>query len=437
MQTKSRNRRGRLFLVALAIAACSISVAAATAKPNDTVTLNILMQATGNTPWDVVNANFAKAYPNIKINMSYVPTATLPQVLLTQLQGGNGPDLFYGSGGSGGANSLLPLARQGYVADLSGRAWSSKMPAEFDPIQKIGSKRYIFPLDIPVIAIMYNPVLLKQSGFSVPTSFAQLLTLCKAAPSKGITALTIAGAAAPNTGLTSTALATSFVYSKDPTWEAKRAAGKVTFAGSPLWTDALEHFVAMFKAGCYQPGAEGAGGNAARGLVAAGKALGEVLPTAAYPQIKAVNPDAPLAMAAFPSDKPNQQYVPVLASDSLAVNAHSGHLKEALTYIDFLARTGQSRLMARLHGGFAWNDYKKLSQGKLNAKSFTASGLSWASGLGPVLQAKHVITRLGALEWPNGEVYTVLGTDMQGLMTGQKSIPQVLSDMDAAYNKGR
>jgi len=433
----SKGMRGRLLYAVVAAAAiATLSVGAASATRTATTTITIMMQSTGTTPWDVVNANFEKAYPNIKVNMAYVPTATLPQVLLTQLQAGSGPDLFYGSGGSGGANSILPLAKQGYAADLSGQAWSKKLPSEFDPVEKIGTKRYMFPLDIPAIGIMYNPVLLKQEGFSVPASFAQLLSLCKAAQSKGLSALTIAGAASPNVGLTSTALAANFVYAKDPSWDAKRAAKKVTFSGSPLWTDALRHFVAMVQGGCYQPGAQGAGGNAARGLVAAGKALGEVLPTAAYPQLTAVNPNIKLALAPFPADKPNQQYLPILASDSLAVNAHSKHLKEAITYLNFLARTGQSRLMARLQGGFAWNDYKRLSQGTLDAKSFASTGLNWAAGIQPTLKAKRVVTRLGALEWPNGQVYTVLATDMQGLMTGQKTIAQTLSDMDTAYNQG-
>lgn len=430
---RTTGTRGRILLALVAVVAlASLSAGAAGAKRTDTITLNVLMQSTGTPPWDAVNANFEKANPNIQINMEYVPTATLPQLLLTQLQGGNGPDIFYGSSGSGNTNSLIPLVNQGYLADLSKQAWSSKIPKEFDSLDTLKGKRYLFPLDIPSVGIMYNPVLMKQNGFSVPNSFAQLLSLCKAAQAKGMSALTIAGAAGPNLQLTADALGAAYVYSKDPNWDAERAAGKVTFANSPLWTSALNHFVSMYQHGCYQQGAAGAGGNAARGLVANGQALGEVLTTAAQPQLLAVNPNVPLAMAAFPGDRPGAGYLWVGPSDSLAVNAHSPNLKAALTYIDFLARTGQSRLMAGLQGGFSWNDYKRLTQGKLTTKDFAKAGFAWASGIQTALNAGHGLTS-GVYDWPNPNVATALDTDMQGLMTGQKSVAQTLSDMDAAW----
>jgi raffinose/stachyose/melibiose transport system substrate-binding protein len=35
--------------------------------------------------------------------------------------------------------------------------------------------------------------------------------------------------------------------------------------------------------------------------------------------------------------------------------------------------------------------------------------------------------------WPNGEVYTVLGSGVTGLLTGQKTINDVLTAMDQAW----
>ena len=106
---RTTGTRGRIlftFVVVLALAA--LLATAAGAKRTSTITLNVLMQSTGTAPWDAVNANFEKANPNITINMEYVPTANLPQLLLTQLQGGNGPDIFYGSSGSGTRTRSFP-----------------------------------------------------------------------------------------------------------------------------------------------------------------------------------------------------------------------------------------------------------------------------------------------------------------------------------------
>ena len=165
-----------------------------------------------------------------------------------------------------------------------------------------------------------------------------------------MSALTIAGAAGPNLQLTADALGAAYVYSKDPNWDAERAAGKVTFANSPLWTA-----LSITSSRCTSMGAISKVLRAPVGMRLAGR-----WPTARrsvrcsrplpQPQLLAVNPNVPLAMAAFPGDRPGAGYLWVGPSDSLAVNAHSPNLKAALTYIDFLARTGQSRLMAGLRG---------------------------------------------------------------------------------------
>lgn len=88
--------------------------------------------------------------------------------------------------------------------------------------------------------------------------------------------------------------------------------------------------------------------------------------------------------------------------------------------------------MATLQGAFSWSDYKQLEEGSLSQSDFQRTGLSWASGYLPTIRAKRV-RQLGNLLWPNGKVYDVLGTDIQGLLTGQKTIDGTLSDMDAAW----
>ena len=37
--------------------------------------------------------------------------------------------------------------------------------------------------------------------------------------------------------------------------------------------------------------------------------------------------------------------------------------------------------------------------------------------------------------WPNPDVYDALGAGVQGLLTGQKTVDQVLEEMDAAWDK--
>ena len=65
-----------------------------------------------------------------------------------------------------------------------------------------------------------------------------------------------------------TDLAVATVYGKDKHWAGELRAGKVTFDGTPGWHQALQEFIDMNNAGCFQPGATGTthdlGGRAVR-----------------------------------------------------------------------------------------------------------------------------------------------------------------------------
>ena len=85
-------------------------------------TLKVLAQSNGqgNPQLQAIFDRFQQLNPSIKIDATYLPIGTTyANTLRTQLQGGNAPDVFYVTAGSGGLQSVLPLAKAGYVADLA------------------------------------------------------------------------------------------------------------------------------------------------------------------------------------------------------------------------------------------------------------------------------------------------------------------------------
>ncbi|MDW8339710.1 MAG: ABC transporter substrate-binding protein, partial [Thermoleophilia bacterium] len=126
-ESRGRPRATVLALVAALSAALVLAVNASGA-PSQTVTLKLLAQSTGaggNVQMQAVIEKFQQRYPNIKVDATFLPIGTAyAQALRTQLQAGNAPDVFYVTAGSGGLQSVLPLAREGYVADLSRRPWA-------------------------------------------------------------------------------------------------------------------------------------------------------------------------------------------------------------------------------------------------------------------------------------------------------------------------
>src|SRR3954451_94083 len=119
MRTRMRYLPAALLLLALLTAGS----AAARTTAHTVTTIRVMGQTSGAGAWDAWVKNFEKANPDVDVQLDLVLAANLGQTLLTQLQAGNGPDVFYVQGGSGQINSTLNLAGANRLANLSSSPW--------------------------------------------------------------------------------------------------------------------------------------------------------------------------------------------------------------------------------------------------------------------------------------------------------------------------
>jgi raffinose/stachyose/melibiose transport system substrate-binding protein len=365
-------------------------------------------------------ADFEKANANIKVNVQYLPQATLGQATVTALQAGNAADVLYTNGGTGQLHAVFPLGKAGYLADLSQRPWAKDVPAAAHDLYWDGDKLYGLPMGLSLVGVVYNTALFQQLGLQVPTTFDELVGSCGTIKAAGKIPMALAGQAP---GLYAQAPAAGTVYAADPNWNDERAAGKVTFAGTPGWHTALQEFVDLNDAGCFQPGASGATIINAANLLGTDQAVMFLAPSAAIGAIRGVNPNFAAAMFPVPGPSADSTRAVTEYNDSFSVNAHSTNLEAAMALVDFLAQPEEQRAYANIQGEIAVPD--------------SASGTLPAlySAFGPLLQQNKAVT-LPSRIWPNPAVGTALTPGMQGLVTGQKTIMDVLTDLDNAWNSG-
>jgi raffinose/stachyose/melibiose transport system substrate-binding protein len=402
-------------------------VSVTSAKTHATVTLKVLAQSNGqgNPQLQQVFDAFQKQNPDVKIEATYLPIGdTYANTLRTQLQGGNGPDVFYVTPGSGGLQSVLPLAKAGYVADLSKRAWATKIPLATSarPLYWQNAKLYAVPIDVVPVGVLYHPDVLSSLGLKVPTTMKQLLSACATAKSKGKSFLNIAGASAQNSGLLAVEIAGSYVLAKDPQWNAKRKAGKVTFAGTPEWRTTLQRIVDMKNAGCFPAGAEANDNVPATPGFVSGQVVSWVLPASITNLIKSFNKQAQYNFFAMPGETAASTRVFASPTDAFAVNSKANNKAAALKFVDFWATPAASGAYSKATGAAS---VYQAGSGKHLAYELR--------GIAPVLKQKDKVHTLMQIEWSNPAVYDTLGKDVQGLLTGQKTVAATLADLDAAW----
>jgi raffinose/stachyose/melibiose transport system substrate-binding protein len=238
----------------------------------------------------------------------------------------------------------------------------------------------------------------------------------------GSSIFALAGSVPANTGIMTVEIATSTVYGPNPDWDKDRADGKTTFAKTKGWQQALQAVVDMNKAGCFQNGAAGAGFADLTNASSSGKAYGFFAPSGAAKSIMdAAGGHVTLVALGAPSPA-DKNYLSISSDIGLAGNAKTKSPKLVEDFIKFSVSQEEAKKFADAQGTIPIG-------GDLNASDLLPQYQPVAD------QLTNKDYRTFAVDnWTNPQVYNALGTGVTGLLTGQKTVDDVLKDMDAAWD---
>jgi raffinose/stachyose/melibiose transport system substrate-binding protein len=408
-------------LVVLALlGTLSVFASGAAARKHDVTTVTLIAAARETVALNAAIARFEQQYPNIDINPTYGPV-TAP--VLSGLAAGTAPDIMsLGVGGapSAGIPSVWAFGPR-YLVDLSGRPWAKQLWQPLLPLLSVAGKVYAAPLTNAVLTVVYNKDLFAQLGLTPPTTWAGLLAQCNQISDQGKVPIKLPGADALSMGFVGAAMSANTVYSTDPTWGPKRAAGKVTFKGTPGWRQALQSLLDMKGARCFDPSPTTVTAAAAYSAFNAGQAPMMITSSGdAVLNIQQVNPALNIGFFPLPGQNIKSTWVLINPLVNLTVNAASPVKQQALQFLDFIGRSWQSVAFS--------NDENAISS------------LDAAKGVAPVKlglfgpSIKEHRLAISPLNWannPNGAA--VFRAGIIALLAGTKTIDQVLAEVDAAW----
>ena len=362
--------------------------ASAAAQSGQQVTISLSFIATGSEQMAPLIDDFQKANPNIKVNVQYLPQATLGQATVTALQAGNAARRAVHQRRHRPTH-LGVCAGQGRLSDRSVTARLGQgRPRAAHDMYFDGTKLYGAPMGLSLVGVVYNTALFQQLGLADPFDVWRPGGPVGKGKAAGKTPMALAGQAP---GLYAQAPAASTVYAANPNWNEDRAAGKVTFANTPGWQMALQEFQDLNKAGCFQDGAS------ADTIVKAFQMLGNeqavmfLAPSAAIGGILGVNQNFKAAMFPVPGPTPESTRAVTEYNDSFSVNAKSPNQEAALKLVDFLAQPDQQKAYAKIQGEISVPD------------SVMGTVPDLYSSFAPLLQQNKTVT-LPSLIWPSPAV---------------------------------
>lgn len=367
--------------------------------------------------------DFEEQHPEVTIEIVETPNDQHGQTMRTQLQGGNAPDLFYVVSGSGDSQSWEPLAEAGYLHDLTDQQWAADaVPESARDLYLQDDKQYALPVDLTAATTLMNTGVMEELGIEPATTRDELLDQCTTARDAGKSLFALAGGSAPNAGYHALQVAASTVYASDPQWDAKRAEGETTFASSD-WKQVLEQIVEFNDAGCYQDGVAGAGFDQLFPSVAQGRATTVFAPAGAIAALRAQVPDGEFEVGVLPGEEADDSRLLASPVNALAVNEASEHKDTAVEFLEFLAQPENQNALAEANGNIS-----------IQAALSDAVPEQYPL-LAPYFEQQDQLVTQPSLVWPNG-VYEELGKGVQGLLTGQATVDQVLESLDAVHDRG-
>jgi raffinose/stachyose/melibiose transport system substrate-binding protein len=416
-------RIGTRTLIGLAVIILTLGASSASAKPRATVTLKLYQNAAYTNATTLLIGNFERVFPDIHIEATYLPSATLQPTLLTLLQAGTPPDMMYMSAGTSSAASIFTLAKAGRVIVLGARPWAKRLKPLAEATTYNG-KTYAWTAGVTPAAVWYNRDIFRQTGVAVPKTMAELLSACKKFSAAGKIPIAY-GMGAGNLSQQSSMIVDRFgqyLFGPDPQWIKKRTAGTTTFASSPGARRALQSVLDMKDAGCFPPRAEGVSKVQLDAMVASGQAAMYMANAALIQSFVAANPNLPLGVFVLPADQANRTTLSYFISPNIGISssAPAANRAAAIKFLDFLGRPKQTALFNRVANQVTFHD--------------AAKGIvePWAKPLVQYFQGKKPRTSGEEFgDTPNpGYRVTVAAPAFVGLFTGQMTVDQALKYLD-------
>ena len=415
-----RLRAGLLLVLVLGIALTAWVGVGMGATPT---TVSVIWNPNERDSFEAVKKGFERENPNIKVSVTYAGLgAGYGPQLRSLLQAGSAPDVLYVLPGSATVYSVRTLGREGHLDVLPGKKWDDRVPKDLKVHVSLKSKVYAIPLMQAPITVGYNKGLFEQLGLKPPTTFREYLSLCQRIKAAGKVPYAWAGTPV-NVNLNPMIQQAVRTGASDKNWAQLRAQGKVKFATSAGWRHAIQSVVDMNSAGCFQRSPQGTGPQQAFVMMATGQALMTTANPGLFGQVARINPNIEIAGFPMPAAKATDTKLWLTPTTAAGLNKASKSKAAARTFIEYLASDKAMR------------EYAKVA--KAVSPMDAAKGVGFPSWLP---DAKTIAKRGGLREdptwrFPAGLMETVLAPGVQGLFTGQKTVKQLLADLDAGYDK--
>lgn len=400
-------------IMCAAMAASALAVSPVNAEENGEVVKLRMMAYNAESARATYLQYLSDTLPNIEIEFEFVSTDNFDNVLNSQLQAGEGPDIIE----VGGQTKLL--ARAGYLLDLSNQEFISKYSDSGLQAYTVGEGVYAEPLQSWFEGIFYNKKIFEENGISVPKTWDEFIAIHKTLEEKGIKAQTMGAQSYEPMMKQSIGLVNNLFYSDSENMKFDESFNEGEGKLEEAWLPAVQEWYKIIEEGCLNAEMLGLSYDQALDEFATEKAAMWECGPWAVETILAKNPDIDFGMFPIPgtdADKPG--WLVGGPGSAWAINAKSEHVEEALKVLEVTSTEEAQQALAKDNAGSSFVTGVEIDLGDIYADCDEA------------FKAGNVYAPWTAV-WTNGNAVTeAYGKSLQEVLSGSKDVQQALADAD-------
>lgn len=351
--------------------------------------------------------------PNIEIEFEFVSQDNFDNVLNSQLQAGQGPDIIE----LGGQTRLL--ANANYLLDITNQEFVNKYADAGMKPYTVDGKVYATPLQSWYEGIFYNKQIFKDNGLEIPKTWDEFMELHKVLLAKGIKPQTMGAQSYEPMMKQTIGLVNNEFYSNPANKEFDDKFNKGEVKLAEAWLPALKEWHKIIENGYLVQEMLGLSYDQALDEFAMGKAAMWQCGPWAVETIKQKNPELDFGMFPFPGTDANKPgWLVGGPGSALGINAKSEHVAEALKVLEITATEEAQLALIKDNAGSSFLEGVKVDLGDIYADCDEA------------FKAGNVYAPWTAV-WLNGNAVTEgYGKSLQEVLAGTKTVEDALKDAD-------
>lgn len=190
-----------------------------------------------------------KAFPNITLEVTKLPDDQYYTALKTKLASGECPDIILVQPKYAGANSVISLAKAGYLEPLDDLEVMKNVSEAGKESFTYEGHTYTVPTSVTILGTYYNKNIFDENNLTVPTNWDEFLNCCKVLKDAGIQPIVMGDKDMFVLQFGLYQIAANQIYAKNSSFDDQLRTGATKFTDGGTWDKVLTMYKTLYDNG--------------------------------------------------------------------------------------------------------------------------------------------------------------------------------------------